>query len=225
MSKLFLFLLSLFTSNFYGSMLSLSKISLPCEHPRDFTKEQQEILLKTYDYAKNTDFKWVLPAIAWQESCAGAYPINFKDPSAGVFHAHIPNVLKKYTHLKDTSLNRNLIGQYLIQDFNFALKVAMDELKFWDRNNNLKNTIKSYNKGSSWKRDDKSNILAERYYDQVIQKAQILKSYLPMLKNTSDLNTIFNTKSQIQDDKDMDILENKVDSKIKQPEFFLLKER
>lgn len=221
MSKPFLFMLSILTSSLFSSTLSLSRISLPCEHPRDFTKEQQQILLKTYDYARHTDFKWILPAIAWQESCAGAYPINFKDPSAGVFHAHIPNVLKKYTTLKDTSLNRNLVGQYLIQDFDFALKVAMNELRFWDRGD-LKNTIKSYNKGSSWKRNHKSDILAERYYTQVMEKAQILKSYLPMLENTTSLDTIFDTKAQA---KDTNISENKVDSKIKQPEFFLLKER
>ncbi len=164
--------------------IDMDNLKANCGHPRHFNTSQQEIILKTYHYAKDSSFRWILPAIAWQESCAGAYPINFKDPSAGVFHAHIPGVLKKYSNLKDNSLNRNLVGQYLVSDFDFAIKIAMEELNFWKKSSrdNLKDVIKSYNKGNSWKINTKSNASAERYYEQVMKKVKILKDYMPTLE-------------------------------------------
>lgn len=192
------FTLSLYASQHtsqLASQIELSQIISPCENPNSFTQEQKQVLLRAYTYAKNTNFKWVLPAIAWQESCAGSYLVNFKDPSAGAFHAHIPNVLKKYTKLKDTSLNRNLMGQYLIQNFDFSLKVAMDELNFWDRStkNNFKDTIKSYNKGGSWRRSRENNSLAEHYYSQIMEKIQILKTYLPTIENNNMIEKTFDS--------------------------------
>lgn len=218
-----LFFMGIFSCCIFASdgPIKNSEILASCSHPSSFTPIQQEVLLKSYEFAKDSRFKWILPAIAWQESCAGAYPINFNDPSAGVFHAHIPNVLKTYTNLKDTPLNRNILGQYLIANFDFAMKIALDQLNIWGRNNNLKDAIKSYNRGTSWRRDEKNNLSAERYYQQVWEKTQILENFIPLLvskKQERELQVKENTSKSLKSE------ERSTVQPKKEIQFYLLRE-
>ena len=83
--------------------------------------------------------------------------------------------------LKDNGFNRNVIGEMLVRDDEFASKVAVDELLYWDkvRNGNWKDMIKSYNKGFSWEKSASANKFAENYYNNVRQKREILEDYIP----------------------------------------------
>lgn len=146
-----------------------------------FSSDQKEIIAYAYNYGKKYGLGYTLAAIAWHESCAGEYRMNFADPSAGLYHALIPGVLRRYQMLKDNGFNRNVIGEMLIRDDEFASKVAIDELLYWDRvrNGNWKDMIKSYNKGFSWEKSEQLNQLAENYYESIRKKREILEDYIP----------------------------------------------
>lgn len=152
-----------------------------CGSVYEFSNDQKEIIAYAYNYGKKYGLGYTLAAIAWHESCAGEYRMNFADPSAGLYHALIPGVLRRYQMLKDNGFNRNVIGEMLIRDDEFASKVAVDELLYWDkvRNGNWKDMIKSYNKGFSWEKSVRLNQLAENYYENVRQKRDILEVYIP----------------------------------------------
>lgn len=152
-----------------------------CVNVDKFSDSQKEIIAYAYNYGKKYKLGFTLAAIAWHESCAGEYRMNFADPSAGIYHALIPGVIKRYQILKDTGFNRNVIGELLIRDDEFASKVAIDELLYWDkvREGNWKEIIKSYNKGYSWEKSAKLNEMAENYYKNIKQKKEVLESYIP----------------------------------------------
>ncbi|MGX2981564.1 hypothetical protein [Helicobacter sp. 23-1045] len=152
-----------------------------CGSVYDFNANQKEIIAYAYNYGKKYGLGYTLAAIAWHESCAGEYRMNFADPSAGLYHALIPNVIRRYQMLKDNGFNRNVIGEMLIRDDEFASKVAIDELLYWDkvRNGNWKDMIKSYNKGFSWEKSASANKFAENYYQNVKKKREILEDYIP----------------------------------------------
>lgn len=174
-----------------------------CVNIDKFSDDQKEIIAYAYNYGKKYDLGFTLAAIAWHESCAGEYRMNFADPSAGIYHALIPIVIKRYQMLKDTGFNRNVIGELLIRDDEFASKVAIDELLFWDkvRNGNWKDIIKSYNKGYLWEKSNKYNEIAENYYNNIKQKKEILEKYIPKhlkdfkLKERKPMLADFNSNS------------------------------
>lgn len=161
--------------------IALANPTNKCGSVYDFSEDQKEIIAYAYNYGKKYGLGYTLAAIAWHESCAGEYRMNFADPSAGLYHALIPGVLRRYQMLKDNGFNRNVIGEMLVRDDEFASKVAVDELLYWDkvRNGNWKDIIKSYNKGFSWEKSASANKFAENYYNNVRQKREILEDYIP----------------------------------------------
>lgn len=152
-----------------------------CVSINQFSEDQKEIIAYAYNYGKKYDLGYTLAAIAWHESCAGEYRMNFSDPSAGIYHALIPGVIRRYQMLSDNSFNRNVIGELLVRDDEFASKVAIDELMYWDkvRKGNWKDMIKSYNKGFSWEKSSQSDKIAENYYENIKAKKKILEDYIP----------------------------------------------
>lgn len=120
-----------------------------------------------------------MAAIAWKESCAGLYRINFSDPSAGIYHAHLPGVIKRHYQKQDTPFRRNTIAEKLIRDPEFASKIALEELLYWRkvRKNNWKEIIKSYNKGFSWEKSKGRNKMAEAYYEDITLKVEELTKF------------------------------------------------
>lgn len=120
-----------------------------------------------------------MAAIAWKESCAGLYRINFDDPSAGIYHAHLPGVIKRHYKTKNTAFRRNVVAEKLIRDTEFASKIALEELLYWQKihKDNWKNIIKSYNKGFSWQKSKGRNQLAEAYYEDISKRVKVLEDY------------------------------------------------
>ncbi|MGL2632472.1 hypothetical protein ACQJ6W_04835 [Helicobacter pylori] len=147
-----------------------------CDNIKDFNAKQKEVLKAAYQFGSKENLGYEMAGIAWKESCAGVYKINFSDPSAGVYHSYIPSVLKSYGH-NDSPFLRNVMGELLIKDDAFASQVALKELLYWKTryHDNLKNMIKSYNKGSRWEKNEKSNADAEKYYEEIQDKIRRLK--------------------------------------------------
>lgn len=156
----------------------------------EMTLDQKEVLLRSYHFGKPHGLGYTLAAIAWQESCAGEYKINFDDPSAGVFHTYIPGVFHRHPELKKNGFMENTIGQKLIDDFRFAAAETLRELQYWQRQNKTwKATVKSYNKGSKWKRDSTTNTKAEKYYTRLASKISALKPFIKNCETYGLLNT------------------------------------
>ncbi|KMZ49307.1 hypothetical protein AC782_00495 [Helicobacter pylori] len=147
-----------------------------CDNIKDFNAKQKEVLKAAYQFGSKENLGYEMAGIAWKESCAGVYKINFSDPSAGVYHSYIPSVLKSYGH-NDSPFLRNVMGELLIKDDAFASEVALKELLYWKTryHDNLKDMIKSYNKGSRWEKNEKSNADAERYYEEIQDRIRRLK--------------------------------------------------
>lgn len=124
-----------------------------CDSIKDFNAKQKEVLKAAYQFGSKENLGYEMAGIAWKESCAGVYKINFSDPSAGVYHSYIPSVLKSYGH-NDSPFLRNVMGELLIKNDAFASEVALKELLYWKTryHDNLKDMIKSYNKGSRWEK-------------------------------------------------------------------------
>ncbi|WRB44117.1 hypothetical protein KVK83_04775 [Helicobacter pylori] len=147
-----------------------------CDNIKDFNTKQKEVLKAAYQFGSKENLGYEMAGIAWKESCAGVYKINFSDPSAGVYHSYIPSVLKSYGH-NDSPFLRNVMGELLIKDDAFASEVALKELLYWKTryHDNLKDMIKSYNKGSRWEKNEKSNADAEKYYEEIQDRIRRLK--------------------------------------------------
>ncbi|WP_232257928.1 hypothetical protein [Helicobacter pylori] len=147
-----------------------------CDNIKDFNAKQKEVLKAAYQFGSKENLGYEMAGIAWKESCAGVYKINFSDPSAGVYHSYIPSVLKSYGH-NDSPFLRNVMGELLIKDDAFASEVALKELLYWKTryHDNLKDMIKSYNKGSRWEKNEKANADAEKYYEEIQDKIRRLK--------------------------------------------------
>ena len=150
-----------------------------CVPLEKFNDTQKEVLLRSYLAGYQFGFGYTLAAIAWKESCAGEYKMNFQDPSAGIFHAYIPGVIKRYPKLKQNGFTQNMVGAMLVEDDKFAAQIAISELKFWDKihKGNWRNIVKSYNKGYSWQKNLQSNIQAEKYYADIAKKVKQLQEY------------------------------------------------
>ncbi|NHA51761.1 hypothetical protein [Helicobacter pylori] len=147
-----------------------------CDNIKDFNAKQKEVLKVAYQFGSKENLGYEMAGIAWKESCAGTYKINFSDPSAGIYHAYIPSVLKSYGHNNSPFL-RNVMGELLIKDDAFASEVALKELLYWKTryHDNLKDMIKSYNKGSRWEKNEKANADAEKYYEEIQDRIRRLK--------------------------------------------------
>ncbi|GHS62872.1 hypothetical protein [Helicobacter pylori] len=147
-----------------------------CDNVKDFNAKQKEVLKAAYQFGSKENLGYEMAGIAWKESCAGVYKINFSDPSAGVYHSYIPSVLKSYGH-NDSPFLRNVMGELLIRNDALASEVALKELLYWKTryHDNLKNMIKSYNKGSRWEKNEKSNADAEKYYEDIQDRIRRLK--------------------------------------------------
>ncbi|WRD66072.1 hypothetical protein E5E64_01495 [Helicobacter pylori] len=147
-----------------------------CDNIKDFNTKQKEVLKAAYQFGSKENLGYEMAGIAWKESCAGVYKINFSNPSVGVYHSYIPSVLKSYGH-NDSPFLRNVMGELLIKDDAFASEVALKELLYWKTryHDNLKDMIKSYNKGSRWEKNEKSNADAEKYYEDIQDRIRRLK--------------------------------------------------
>lgn len=173
---------------FLGEMsaLPLHKIEGKCVEPKKFNKNQKQVILKAFKYGAKSGFGYTMAAIAWKESCAGEYRVNFTDPSAGIYHAHIPGIIKKHKQ-KDSAFMRNMVGELLMRDDEFASQTALEELSYWHkvRKGNWYEVIKSYNKGFSWEKDRERDKMAQAYFEDVAKRVKELQTYIPKVSSSA----------------------------------------
>ncbi|PAF51199.1 hypothetical protein BKH43_03060 [Helicobacter sp. 13S00401-1] len=207
----------------FGTELNF-KVEQKCVSLHEFSKKQIDVLLYAYLYGKEHGFGYTMAAIAWQESCSGEYLLNFQDPSAGIYHALVPGVIKKYTKYKDSNFLRNIIGQMLISNPEFASSIALDELKYWQRvrKGNFKSIIKSYNKGFSWEKNHRANRIATNYYHDIDRKIKALQTFIPKKLKHYDYKTP-SLELDYSIKKEAKFNPYKKDSKT--PTYYLLKEK
>ncbi|GMB95809.1 hypothetical protein NHP22001_03980 [Helicobacter sp. NHP22-001] len=158
-----------------------------CVDPHKFSLAQKRILVYAYRYGFKDNLGYELAAIAWKESCAGMYRVDFSDPSAGIYHAYIPDVLKLYNE-RDTRFMQSVYGDLLIKDKNFASRVALDTLISWKRihKGDLKDMIKSYYKGLRWQKNERIDQIADEYYQDIVAKIKTLQGMMPTLEESVD---------------------------------------
>lgn len=114
------------------------------------TSEQKQLLTTVYTKTAGTGYQLTLTAIAWKESRGNIWPVNVNDPSCGVFHTKITNVMKRES-IEDSAFRRNVVCAKLMDDLDFAIKHAMLELDFWDKKyrGDWRKIWASYNGGHS----------------------------------------------------------------------------
>lgn len=169
----------------FANALPLDKIRGKCVSPDEFNQKQKAIIIKAFNYGVKSGYGYTMAAIAWKESCAGEYRINLSDPSAGIYHAYIPGVIKKHNE-EDSSFMRNMVAELLMRDDDYASKLALEELLYWHkvREGDWQKIIKSYNKGFSWEKDTQRNKMANEYYQDVKKRVQLLQNYIPKISSS-----------------------------------------
>ncbi len=130
------------------SALPLHKIEGKCVEPKKFNKNQKQVILKAFKYGAKDGFGYTMAAIAWKESCAGEYRVNFTDPSAGIYHAHIPGIIKKYKQ-KDSAFMRNMVGELLMRDDEFASQINFTDPSAGIYHAHIPGIIKKYKQKDS----------------------------------------------------------------------------
>lgn len=167
--------------------LVLAKSTLSCSNIQEFKDFQLENLRYAYHYGKKDKMGFTMAAIAWKESCAGAYRYNAQDPSAGNYHVLLQSAVKldrmfrgeKNIDRPISGFEMNKIADRLVRSKRFASKIALHQLLEWKkiRKGDMKKILKSYNRGYSWENSETNNKSAEEYANDILEKIKILKKF------------------------------------------------
>ena len=138
--------------------IQAEKLECPALYEQYRIERDQEIVMKrSYEAGRLEGYGYTLAAIAFYESSAGRNMSNPNDPSGGVFHITLKNVMAKFG-MKDTEENRAQALDMLNSNFDFSVYMAIDVLDWWSiRHDGDKfNAIRSYNGGYYWWSDRES---------------------------------------------------------------------
>jgi len=170
----FLFIISiLFLTTLSARIISVKEDLYELNH---LSRQQYEILIQTWRYAKRYNLQYTMTAIVWQESKFGKYLINLQDPSCGYFHKLLP-IYAKELGLKPNNWNMSRVCQSLL-NYDTSFMVALQtlqrkrewcKLKGYHGSMNWKCMIIAYN---GW---DKKGL---KYYKNIVNKIRALKIWL-----------------------------------------------
>ncbi len=116
---------SIFISSIFADNFDFSKLS----------KNDLKKLRQIKKQGKRYGLSYSLMAIAIKESSLGKYLVNVDSKDFGIYQANIKSVIQRHK-LRDTSWNRNKLAMKLINDFDFATRNALAELKYWKKVHN-----------------------------------------------------------------------------------------
>jgi len=143
---------------------------------------QKEVLVSSYLAGKPYDLEYTLMAIAWKESVFGKFKINLADGrkgSFGIYHCLLDSALKRLGRKGKWADSR--VAEKLIFDRTFSQKMAISELKFWDRYWSSKKTkykwshvIASYNAGYK----SLNSKCGKKYLEDIKLRIKALKKYI-----------------------------------------------
>jgi len=170
-----------------------------------FSPKQIEYIVSSYVWGLPFGLEYILPAIAWQESCAGLYKVNMYDPSAGLYHAYLPSVMGRHKGLENSQFTQNKIAQMLINDDRFAASEAIAELLFW-KNYYHQNKewskmtieefmLRSYNRGTSWHNSIKNKASADNYSKLSKEKIVKIISFIKKYDIDKEIKKTYNMKN------------------------------
>ncbi|MGL5324019.1 MAG: hypothetical protein ACRC91_04750 [Aeromonas sp.] len=145
--------------NWLKKIALVAVFTIPCiknvgaEECALFDESQRDVLQSAYDYGKQHSMGWTMAAIAWSESSAGKRPVNWNDPSFGVYHV----LLKNAAHYEGVDISNNplqalSIAARLVYDHDYAAKQSFEVLAFWHKyhEGDWHKTWASYNEGFNW---------------------------------------------------------------------------
>lgn len=160
---------SVFSAEHHFSNVQLDNLHYAYQFGEQFTKDGK---YKTHETRDKKGLGYIMAAIAWQESSAGANTGKNKKKhhAYGVFQNYLPTVRNRAAqnkwNLSDTEIKR------MLSDRKHSARWAYIELSYWlnIHNGDIRKAISSYNAGWNVKAGNK-------YASQVIEKANYLKSH------------------------------------------------
>lgn len=96
------------------------------------TKQQRDILVKTYNYGKEFNLQYILPTLAWKESNFGLWMLNIHDGeygSYGIYHIRLDYALTRNKILNKWDSSR--YAEKLLYDFNVSSSEAVSLVVYW----------------------------------------------------------------------------------------------
>lgn len=130
-------------------------------HNYPFDLQQESVIKKAYQLGVPSDLGLSLAAIAWQESNAGQFNINWNDPSFGPFHILIKTGA---TRAGIKGYYRKIeLAQQLMFDIELGAAFATQELLYWKGRFKRKGQMRwhnvwaAYNGGNNHKGEDAQN--------------------------------------------------------------------
>lgn len=143
----------------------------------NLTDKQKLVLLHGYVTGQDTGYD-VLPAIAWKESGFGKKVINSKDGysgSFGVYQVQLKTAGGMLGIKVKKGNNVHPLKDTLTYDLDFNTYLAVEALKYWDKNGrSMSNILARYNgggRGPSIKR-------AQAYAKDVLIRSKVVKLYI-----------------------------------------------
>jgi len=149
-----------------------------CERYNSLSEDQQTVLYEAWLYGLQHDYAWTLPAIAWAESNAGMWRLNYFSHDFGVMQINIETASRM---LGVTSRFKKIeLAQQLVDDNELNYYLGSRVLKHFQRGRVMTNDVwiemvKSYNEGYRWRSDEQSAIKAQGYYETVAQNVRELR--------------------------------------------------
>lgn len=94
-----------------------------------FSDEQLSVIKRSYQLGASQDVGMSLAAIAWKESAAGKYLMNYLDPSFGTYHILLQTAASRTK--TDGWFNKIELAQDLMFNLELGAAMATEELLWW----------------------------------------------------------------------------------------------
>lgn len=158
-----------------GALLFISPLvsAVTCDDIKDMTLEQHSSLRFAYGQGSYENLGYTLAAIAWKESFAGKWRVNYKTNDFGLYHVNIETAAKT---LDIKNIYRKYeLAQKLIFDDHLGSDLALSVLKHF-ASRGYRQMLMSYNRGNKWLKDESQKIVAEKYANDIANRVKILQT-------------------------------------------------
>jgi hypothetical protein len=149
-----------------------------CEEFDRLSTKQTVVLYESYMRGVQHDLGYTLAAIAFHESSAGLFRMNYKSKDFGVFQINIKTAasIEGVTNY----FAKTKLAERLLYDDAYNASLAVNVLESFKKQHkgSWKEAVKSYNQGNKWKRSSDSNKIAEKYLASIINKIKMLRKCL-----------------------------------------------
>lgn len=142
-----------------------------CAEFDSLSTQQRSNLIKSYHRASQEDLGYTLAAIAWKESSAGKFRVNYRSNDYGLYGINVRTV-QRLTG-EDNYYRTVEVVQRLIQDDDLGADVALTTLR-WNlkyHKGDWQKAIMMYNAGHKWR-------TAKSYLFDIATYVNVLKNCL-----------------------------------------------